>query len=279
MTLSTQERTFLQRLVRDRPTERKASGAASFFCEHYRIGTPVHGRVLYAEQDLLSAEQLLRAHRLPVQAPGPDARRADVAIYGGMSEKSQSRAPHADTVAVKPFGYVSLDSRPLFAPRGGYCALTVQDACAARCAVLLVVENLETFRFLEDYAWLPFEGKAVLAVYRGDNLFSAADSAAVLSRRAEPVWGFFDFDPAGLGMTTSVPRLERLLLPDEAWLQQVCKKSHGQWLFDRSRGKWEGILAAVTEPAIAAAWARMKSWRGGASQEVMRDAPAERTKN
>lgn len=58
------------------------------------------------------------------------------------------------------------------------------------------------------------------------------DAAEVIKCRQEPVWGFFDFGPAGLVMANSLPtgRLERVALPSQAWLRRAANTPRGRQL-------------------------------------------------
>lgn len=265
---------FLQRLVSERPAIRRGGGYALFFSEHYSLGTPLGNRVEYTEADFVAAGHLLRAHDLPVTSLGPDATRADAAAFGGMSEKAFSSAPHANSVAVKCLGHCTLDEHELYTPDGAHVVLTVEQAQRVVCQRLMVVENLETFRALGAYGWIDRGSRDVLAVYRGDLELPGKDAATVIRARQEPVWAFFDFDPAGLGLANSLlsDRLERVVLPAASWLEQAADTARGRQLFDSQVGQYERVLDAATHPEIMSAWTLMKRLRSAVTQERMRGA-------
>ena len=276
MSFSAVQMTFLQRLVSERPERRRAGDAARYFCDHYSLGAVVGSQVEYRADHYEAAERLLRAHDLPVAAMGADASRADSAAYGGMSEKSLSAAPHSKSVAVKCLGHCALDGHTLYTPEGSYTVLTPEQALRVTCQRLLVVENLETFRALEAYAWIDRRGLDVLAVYRGDMELPNKDAAEVLRGRAEPIWGFFDFDPAGLVMAKSVPpeRLERVILPSQAWLRRASNTARGRQLFDNQLAAFGRSLDHAAHPEVIALWQVMKSLRSAVTQERMLSADA-----
>jgi hypothetical protein len=143
---------------------------------------------------------------------------------------------------------------------------------------VLLVENLETFRWIRDYRWLwetaALASRAVLVVYRGDTTLTAGDALELLRRRSEPVVAFTDFDPAGLGIAGALPRLDALALPHEAWLRNKARGTRAVELYERSRGQYEATLDAAAHPAIAPAWTLLKELRAGVAQEAMRDALA-----
>ena len=271
MSFSIVQVTFLQRLVSERPVSRRAGDAARFFCDNYSLGVAVGSQVEYRVAHYEAAESLLRAHDLPIAALGAHATRADSAAYGGMSEKSLSVAPHSNSVAVKCLGHCVLNGHELYAPKGAYIVLTPEQAQQVACQRLLLVENLETFRKLEDYAWVDCRELAVLAIFRGDLELPNKVAAEVIRCRQELIWGFFDFDPAGLVMANSLPtaRLERIILPSRAWLQQAANTPRGRQLFDSQVAAFEKVLDEAVHPEVIALWQIMKRLRSGVTQERM----------
>lgn len=265
---------FLQRLVDERPPSRQSSAAASYFSEHFSLGRVAGSRVDYSDAHFAAAERLLVANQLPVRALGAAAPRARAAEYGGMSEKDFSVAPHANSVAVKGLGNCRFDGHGLHTPLGAYMVLTVEQAMRVTCERIMVVENLETFRGLQDYAWIERRGLAVLAIYRGEKDVPNKDAAELIRSRAEPIWGFFDFDPAGLAMANALPgdRFERLILPDRGLLEKSADSARGRHLFDRQLNSYERVLDGAVHQDIAAAWALMKRLRSAVTQEKMQAA-------
>lgn len=262
---------FLQRLVSERPTQRRAGEVSRFFCEHYSLGTVVGRNIEYREGHHQTAQSLLRAHDLPVAGMSPDARRADVAVYGGLSEKSLSAAPHAKSVAVKFFGGCTADDRPLATPAGSYMVITPALAGRVSCDRLLLVENLETFRCLEDYRWLDLQGLAVMAVFRGDPSLAVGAALEMIRGRDEPIWAFVDFDPAGLVIANSLPheRLERIVLPSAQWLKRAADSARGRQLFADQVDRSSPTLDQSQHPEVQMWWREMRAWRSAVTQERM----------
>lgn len=262
---------FLQRLVAERPEARHAGDAVLFFQQNYSLGLLVKNQVKYRPQHFDAAEQLLLAHDLPVTALGPNSTRADSAAFGGMSEKSLSAAPHSRSVAVKALGRCTLDGHELYTPTGAYLVLTPADAKRVVCQRLMVVENLETFRTLDAYAWIDCRGMDVLAIYRGDVRLRNNDATEAIQGRQEPVWGFFDFDPAGLAFANALPagRLERVILPSQTWLNQAADTPRGRQLFDSQVAIYSKVLNDAVHAEVIACWRLMKRLRSGVTQERM----------
>lgn len=262
---------FLQRLIEERPQSRHTSAAADHFSEHYSLGRVLGRRVEYTEAHFAAAENLLLANQLPVRALGTDATRAQAAEYGGMSEKDFSLAPHADSVAVKGLGRCMFGGNPLDTPLGAYMVLTVEQAKRVICERIMVVENLETFRSLQAYSWVDLQDFAVLAIYRGEKNLPNKDAAELVRSRSEPIWGFFDFDPAGLVMANALPddRFDRLLLPDSGWLESAANSTRGRQLFDSQFSFYGSVLDDAKNQQVASAWRLMKRIRSAVTQERM----------
>lgn len=272
MSLTVGQVTFLQRLVAEAPEHRREGPSALLFVEHHRLGQRLGRSVVYTEHDHRRAASILTNHGLPLTAAGQGGSRADMRDRPGLSEKSAAASPHDDSVAVKTAaGHCTIGEVALACPPGAYAVLTRESARAVKADVILVVENLETFRWLDRYLWLDFCGANVLAIYRGDRAVSVGDALEVVRARSEQVWTFSDFDPAGLGIAASMPRLQRLMLPDAAWLEVATKKAERYDLFADQLAQNESLLDRSPSPDIQAAWRLLKSLKRGFPQEWMQD--------
>lgn len=263
---------FLQSLLRERPESRRASQVAKFFCEQYSIGRAFRSQIEYQEAHFAAVQKLLESNDLPVEPLARNSKRADVAGFGGLSEKVFSTAPHANSVAVKVVGNCTLDGHTLYTPNGAYLVLTTEQALRVSCQRLMLVENLETFRELEAYEWIDFKNLDVLAIYRGDKELSIADAGKVIRERTEAIWSFCDFDPAGLVIANALPaeRLEELILPSQSWLIQVCNTPRGRQLFDQQLAACKPTLDLTTHPKIKDAWNILSPLEGAVTQERMK---------
>lgn len=272
MAFTTTEVSFLQRLVAERPPVRASGAAATFFCDNHGLGVCIRRRIEYQDKHYEAAERLLRLHDLPVGLLDPDSTRADVAQFGGLSEKSYSTAPHANSVSVKVLGTCCLDDHSLYTPAGANLVLTTEQVLRVTCQRVMLVENLESFRRLEDYTWIDRQGFNVLVVYRGDKQAPLGDAASVLANRSEPIWSFTDFDPAGLAMANALPndRFEEILLPSPGWLTVAANTARGRELFDAQEAQYSATLDASSIPTVRRAWTLMKRLRSGVTQERMR---------
>lgn len=271
MSFTPQQIQFLQRLVSERPAQRRVGEVSRHFSEHFSIGTTVGRLVEYRDDHLRMAAELLRTHDLPVSPMAPGASRAEAAVFGGMSEKALSAAPHAGSIGVKCVGSCTLDGVALRTPEGTYLVMTPEVAGRIKCDRLMLVENLETFRQLERYGWIDYRGQSVLVIYRGDTALSTGEALEVLRARTEPIWAFVDFDPAGLVIANSLPpkRLERIILPKEAWLRNAAGTSRGRQLFDEQETRARPSLERATHPEVRRAWAVLAELRSAVIQERM----------
>lgn len=269
--LTTDQIRFLRRLVLEQPRVRRAGAVAQYLCEHHSLGVMIGNRIEYQDKHHQLAEALLRNNDLPVTLPEQPSR-AEVAQFGGLSEKAFSTAPHEDSVAVRCIGACTLDAAPLTTPAGAYLVVPLQTAVAIRCERLMLVENLETFRQLERYRWIDYQGLSVLAIYRGDSTLSTRSAVTALRQRNEPIWAFVDFDPSGLMIANSLPadRLERIVLPDTDWLRKAADTRRGRHLFDLQDGKARKTLDLAINPSVQLAWRELRSIQGGVNQEQMR---------
>ncbi|MBT2321894.1 hypothetical protein J7E62_05925 [Variovorax paradoxus] len=274
MNFTSTQITFLQSLIEGAPASKLATATALFFSEHFSIGRAVAGAVSYSAEHHAAAEDLLRAHRLPVASLGKTASRAEAASFGGMSEKAFSVAPRARSVAIRCIGDCKLDGQSVYTPDGTHMVTNPERASTISCDRIMLVENFETFQQVQAYRWIEWDAAGTLVVYRGDPENPNQHAAQLVLARGEPVVGFFDFDPAGLMMAKAIPssRFKGFVLPDQAWLGAACDTPHGRQLYDRQVGVYGAALDATSEPLIIERWAFMKSLASAVAQEAMRSA-------
>ena len=275
MSFTSHQILFLQRLVSERPMQRRAAEVSRYFCEQYSLGTAVGRQIEYRDEHLRMAHSLLLSHDLPVEPLAAQASRADAAAFGGLSEKALSAAPHAGSIAVKCIGNCTLEAIALRTPADTYLVVTPDVGHRIACDRLLFIENLETFRQLEKYTWIDYRGQAVLAVFRGDAQLSTGDAARFIRARAEGILAFVDFDPAGLLIANALPadRLERLILPDAEWLRDAANTARGRQLFADQEPKAGPSLERTMNEELRTAWGELKALRSGVTQERMLRAP------
>lgn len=259
---------FLRRLANKKPKAATISKVAEFFSEDQRIGVRIGRRVEYSPRDHDRAALLLANHKQSLVTLPTGATRAQAIERPGVSEKVGTTAPHDNSVAVKcANGICRLGEDAL--PHIGYTVLSLEEALLVQADRIMVVENLESFRWLARARWIDYKGLNVLAIYRGDPRFKIKTALSLMFERPEPVWTYFDFDPAGLAMSLSLPRLERLILPPQELLGQLVRSANAGHLFSNQLGQYEVVLDGITTGPVEEAWRLMKSLRSGLPQEWM----------
>jgi hypothetical protein len=266
---------FLQSLLIDM-SRRSVSAAAAYFADNFAIGARIGRGYEYTPGDLELAKNMLLALGLPLQAVLTDSTdRADAAARPGLSEKSGTIRPHADEVAFQIIGQgAQLACKSVPQTLVGYQVAKADEIRALRCDAAMVVENFETFQQIRRYQWVLRQIEAdesLLVVFRGDPTYRVDAAARVLGSLDTPIWGFFDFDPAGLFMCSEQPRLTRLVLPPLDMVEKEARKGRRGDLFHNQVPVFGPYLDACIQPQIAQAWALLKRIRLGLPQEWMRD--------
>lgn len=268
MSYTSHEIAFLQDLVAKGSGQKAASSTSRSLSQHYGMGDHIGSRFTFTEADAARARQMLANANIPIVPPSTGLRRAEAARNNPAREKAGTLAPHKDSIAVKAaHGHCDLDGHPVATQ--GYQVLTLEQALRVRADALLVVENLESLRFLERNRWIDYEGKAVLAVFRGDRTLRADVVARFIEGSGATLWAYFDFDPAGLGMSAKLPRLQRILLPPEATLVSAARKANQVHLYADQAGQWSRALTSDKRAMVQRPWKLLRQLRIGLAQELM----------
>lgn len=268
MSLSSRDIAFLQDLVAKGSGQKGASQASQHFCRHFGMGQHVGSRFVFNQADADRAHQMLAIAGVAIEPAGQPLRRSQAGLNNPSREKSGTLAPHQDSIAVKSaHGRCECKGDPV--PALGYQVLTLEQVREIRADVLLVVENLESFRFLERNCWIDYQELAVLAIFRGDSVFKAEVVSSLLETSNAPVWAYFDFDPAGLGMAAKLPRLQRVLLPSQEVLVSAARKAKQAHLYADQLDQWERALSLEGRSMLQQPWALLQRLRVGLAQELM----------
>lgn len=264
MTMPNSQVSFLQRLIGDQAVEREAGSAARLIAENEGIGCVSGIRVAYTDRDLEKASALLKSRGFPTTAPDTKAMRS--AALGAGSEKTNALRVSDGMLAIVPLG-MGADF-----PHVPGCFMAMPAAFAATLAyeVVLVSENLEPLRSLHEYTWLDgyLKGRPTLGIFRGAPGFFRTDVAADFLRNDErPTLAFFDFDPAGLAMASSLPRREALCFPPMTLLEAETRLHNRTGLFTNSYHTKRQQLEGVVDREISVAWRSLKSLSAGLGQE------------
>lgn len=259
---------FLQKLVLD-GSRRGESEAAAYFEQNFGLGARLGRGYEYTKLDSEKAKKMLMAMSMPLEFESELMDRADAVIRRGMSEKTGTLAPHANSVAFRIWRDISGEGG--FGV--GYQVATPVEVGQIECDLTMVVENFETFRQLHQYGWVVDEirGKSVLVIFRGDSIYKTDCAQQALACLSKPVLGFFDFDPTGLFMCSELGGLAKLLLPDLNMVRRAAMAGKRNDLYYDQVEGFGPTLDKRLQPEIAMAWAVLKEIRVGLPQEWMRD--------
>lgn len=270
MAFTVQQMMFLQRLIADKAERRAAGDAAVFLAEHFSLGRREGSYVEYDAMHFEVASQLLLNANLPLARFDTKLRRAEMAGYSGLSEKTSTIAPHENSIALRvASGECRIDGSALYTPAGSYLVASYETALRISADRLMVIENLETFRHLEKQRWIDYGNLSTLAIFRGDTRFNAADSLALVKSRPEPVWAFYDFDPAGLALANMTIRLDKVVSPPNEWLIPAARRAKRFDLYQDQIEQYRSTLEATSNTQVRALWALMKDIKVGYAQEWM----------
>lgn len=267
MRLTAIELRFLQGLLTD-SSDKGPSDSAELFCRERNIGTRIGRRFVYAAADVERTRSLLVALHLPLVAQDRPTDRAGAMDRPGISEKSGTADPHRNKVAFRMFS----GCKPVAQP--GYQVATVEELCCLMPNRVIVVENFETLRQLERYAWVMERIKSqgtTIALYRGDTIYKLNDATRSLAALDCPVWGFHDFDPAGLHMSLSLRNMEEHLVPPMVVLRAAVEAKKRSDLYFNQVDQYERSLSECPHSQVARLWQLMKELQKGLPQEWMRD--------
>ncbi len=121
---------------------------------------------------------------------------------------------------------------------------------------VLVIENWECFNDLDRVTLdLTAGGRDPIVIWRGEKDGSRADSAmALLARLDLPVWAFVDWDPAGLMIARSLPRLSGIIAPPPDELERMLEESGIPERYQVQLPASQQVLDSDQFPIIAAPW-------------------------
>lgn len=261
---------YLRGIASGEKADQAASAVARRFAKEYDIGRLISGRIVFSPEDAGRAAGILTKAAIPITPQSEPLTRAEAALLGLPSEKSGSRPPYQGAVLIHALNDgVTADGRPI-APMPGFTHLVdIKIANQIQCDIVLWVENLETFRRLHRYAWIPRNEGSVLAVYRGDTHLNVATSTEVLKGRPR-VWLFIDYDPAGMVIADTVATrtpVERVMVPSTKWLESNLSRIGRPHLFHQQRASWSAASGAQHRD-LKMIWGFIEQCQKGLPQEA-----------
>jgi hypothetical protein len=175
------------------------------------------------------------------------------ALSVGNNEKFTHEPVKRRRVAVKalrPSLLLVLNGQPLLLP--ARCHVEVDFAELGDMAQhdwIVVVENWECFNDIHVAADnLVFPGQNPLIVWRGDkDSVRSDDMLAMLHNLKQPVAAFVDYDPSGMVIARSLPRLEMVIAPP---LDELAKMMQSG-LIERYMNQIAGCRAVLEQKDVA----------------------------
>jgi|SRR5450759_807409 len=120
---------------------------------------------------------------------------------------------------------------------------------------IVVVENWECFNDIHMAAdSLAFPGQNPLIVWRGDKDSVRTDSMlAMLRNLKQPVAAFVDYDPSGMVIARSLPRLEVVVAPPHDALKKMMQRGLVERYMEQIAG-CQAVLEKMDVACVAAVW-------------------------
>lgn len=120
---------------------------------------------------------------------------------------------------------------------------------------IVVVENWECFNDIHVAAErLSFPGQNPLIMWRGDKDSVRSDSMlAMLRTMKQPVAAFVDYDPSGMVIARSLPRLEMVVAPPLDVLTKIMQRGLVERYMDQIAG-CRAVLEQMDVACVAAVW-------------------------
>ena len=212
----------LLRCVQSPSYDFPVSVALRSFCERFRdIGHPSGPRAIrLSDADKTKIRSILLSEGIdPGTAPDAwrDLSRAN-ALKLGNNEKFTVAPVKRRRLAIKalrPTLPLSIFSNPIHLPAGCHIDADSTAALPSGHDWIVVVENWESFERIHVAAeQLEFPGQNPAVVWRGDaSTTRAGDMLDWLSEQSLPVAAFVDYDPEGLIIARSLPRLAHIVAP------------------------------------------------------------------
>jgi hypothetical protein len=177
----------------------------------------------------------------------------------GHNEKLAQDPVKRRRVAVKtlhPSLPLVLNGQPLHLP--ARCHVEVDYAELDEMAPhdwIVVVENWECFNDIHVAAdRLSFPGQNPLIVWRGDKDSVRSDSMlAMLRNMKQPVAAFVDYDPSGMVIARSLPRLDMVVAPPLDVLTKMMQRGLVERYMDQIAG-CRAVLEQTDVACVAAVW-------------------------
>lgn len=236
------------------------------FVEEYKIGFKKGKSIYFSADDKERIRRIFESDGVNPET-SPDAwkrvSRAE-ALSLGNNEKFAQQPVKQYRVAIKairPDLAIYFNGQSLFLPprvhiAADYRQLNMMD----QHDWIVIVENWECFNDIHVAAdKLIFPGKNPLIMWRGDKDDIQADNMlAFVKSLTQPVAAFVDYDPAGLIIAKSFPRLSKIVVPGVDQLRNLMEKG----IEDRYSAQiamCQRVLDECNDPVISDLWKIIKA--------------------
>jgi len=177
----------------------------------------------------------------------------------GNNEKFNYEPVKRRRVAVKallPSLPLYLNGQPLLLPARSHVEMDYAELGEmASHDWIIVVENWECFNDIHVAAGnLSFPGLNPLVVWRGDKDSVRSDSMlGMLSNLVQPVAAFVDYDPSGMVIARSLPRIKKIIAPPLVELTKMMSKGLAERYMDQI-ASCQSVLDQSDYACITAVW-------------------------
>lgn len=232
------------------------------FCdEHPTIGRQKGSSRYFGESDKDTLRQILISEGID-PSTSPDAwegKTRSEALAFGNDEKLTSETVKRRRVAVKaltPSAPIDIGSGAIRLPARYHIEIDYETVSADAHDWIIVVENWECFNDIHLAAdRLSFPGRSPLVVWRGDTSTTRADAMMEwLAGLNQPVAAFVHYDPSGLVIAASLPRLKGFVAPDLNELGRLLRKNGLHERFQAQLLSCQRALDLLSSPIIRPVW-------------------------
>lgn len=251
----------LLRCVQSNVERFSVNAALSAFVRDYRIGLQKGRSFYFTDADKAKIRCIIASEGVDpctLSDAWNGLSRAE-ALRLGNNEKLTRMPVKQRRVAIKalrPVAPIYFGKKPVYLPAKCHLDLDRQEAgLFPDHDWIIVVENWECFNNIHIAAdRLQFPGEKPVVVWRGDHSGTRADSMLTMIRSmSQPVAAFVDYDPAGMLIANSLPRLSAIVAPALDKLAVLLQDGlEDRYLEQAAVG--QGKLDKTINPYVASVW-------------------------
>lgn len=238
------------------------TGALEVFCaEHPSVGRRRGNSLYLGPPDKETLRQILRSEGVdPGTSPNAwEGKTRAEALALGNDEKLTGEAVKRRRIAVKaltPAAAIDIGIGPIRLPARCHIEADYSSVSVDAHDWIVVVENWECFDSIHLAAdRLSFPGRTPLIVWRGDTSATRANAVMEwLTGLSQPVAAFVDYDPSGLIIAASLPRLNTFVAPKLSELGSLLRENGLHDRFQAQLPSCQRALDELSSPIIRPVW-------------------------